>query len=553
MFNVFTDVPLPGRFFGLNNDDLTFSTDPKSLLFGEKSGIPFSPVGIYDFANRLITTVETDYNGIFDVLLPSTNRISCPTPSGVCGNLYRFVGNDPGIPGRLNLNYNPHYRTIAADFETWPGIIVPADTAPTQVGVSVPAARRARRRSGSRARSTTRRPRRRPGPRAVLDLAAVRDRHRLRRRASRSAGPASARSGQLTLDGVALATSGWSDTPDHGGLGAERQLRPAPAAGHGRQRPARPSTGSPSTGWAARLQRLQPAAVRGRPDQQPELLRGQGHRRAAGSRRPRRCPRRPTTPIQNALNAAPPARWSWSTRTCPSANPRQNPRGAYYENLIISKRVKLQGVGPGSPNPAPGRCRPRLDHRRRRLRRRQPRGDRLVRPDRRPDLGRQPGHQRRRGDLALPAEQRRQRLPDRLQRRTPPRPSTASTSGAATSRASPATSPRSAACRPAGRAALITQGGAIFANALRPQPPDHQQHRPEQRRRLRDDPHRHPGPAGARHGQPERRRPDHRTTGSSTTPAPTWRAASASSPAPTATSSATTTSAATSRPSTAAA
>ena len=34
----------------------------------------------------------------------------------------------------------------------------------------------------------------------------------------------------------------------------------------------------------------------------------------------------------------------------PSADPRQNPRGAYYENLIISKRVKLQGVGPGSPD-----------------------------------------------------------------------------------------------------------------------------------------------------------------------------------------------------------
>ena len=81
MFNVFTDVPLPGPLLRrCNVDDLNFSTDPKSLLFGEKAGMPFSPVGIYDFANRLITTVETDYNGVFDVLLPSTNRINCPTP-----------------------------------------------------------------------------------------------------------------------------------------------------------------------------------------------------------------------------------------------------------------------------------------------------------------------------------------------------------------------------------------------------------------------------------------------------------------------------------------
>jgi hypothetical protein len=137
MFNVFTDVPLPGRFFAYNVDDLNFSSDPKSILYGEKAGIPFAPVGIYDYANRLVTTVETDYNGLFDVLLPSTNRINCPTPSGVCANVYRFVGNDPGIPGRLNPNYNSQFRTIAAEFEAMPGVIVPADTAPTQMGVTI--------------------------------------------------------------------------------------------------------------------------------------------------------------------------------------------------------------------------------------------------------------------------------------------------------------------------------------------------------------------------------------------------------------------------------
>jgi hypothetical protein len=31
----------------------------------------------------------------------------------------------------------------------------------------------------------------------------------------------------------------------------------------------------------------------------------------------------------------------------PTANPRLNPRGAYYENLILTTPVKLQGVGPG--------------------------------------------------------------------------------------------------------------------------------------------------------------------------------------------------------------
>ncbi|HEY7723773.1 MAG TPA: hypothetical protein VH880_00455, partial [Anaeromyxobacteraceae bacterium] len=136
-FNLYTDVPLPGRLWGLLVDDLNFSGNRTSLLYGEKAGIPFAPVGVYDYTNRLVATVESDFNGLYDILLPSTNRISCPTPSGVCPNLYRLVGNDPGVPGRLNPNYRPEFRTIAAEFETFPGMIIPADLAPTQVGVTV--------------------------------------------------------------------------------------------------------------------------------------------------------------------------------------------------------------------------------------------------------------------------------------------------------------------------------------------------------------------------------------------------------------------------------
>ncbi|MBK7615902.1 MAG: hypothetical protein IPJ08_16090 [Burkholderiales bacterium] len=136
-FNLFTDVPLPGRHWFIIIDDLNFSTNAQSITMGEKAGMPFVPVGVYDWTDRLVTTVEADYNGLADVLLPSTNRINCPTPSGVCANVYRYVGNDPGVPGRLNLNYNPTYRTIAAEFEVLPGQIIPADLAPTQVGVTV--------------------------------------------------------------------------------------------------------------------------------------------------------------------------------------------------------------------------------------------------------------------------------------------------------------------------------------------------------------------------------------------------------------------------------
>ena len=85
--------------------------------------------GLYDWTNRLLTTVDTDYNGLFEVLMPSTNSYNWPVPAGPCAGMYRFVGNDPGQPQHPNMNYKPIYRTIAANFQAWPGIFTAADTA----------------------------------------------------------------------------------------------------------------------------------------------------------------------------------------------------------------------------------------------------------------------------------------------------------------------------------------------------------------------------------------------------------------------------------------
>ena len=137
IFEVFTDVPVPARLRTVIIDDIKFSNDPRSIMYGEKQGLAFAPVGIYDFANKLEYTTETDFNGIYDVLMPSTNHISCPTPSGVCANMYRVVANDPGIPGRLNPNYDPGHATHAAGAEAIPGVSTFADLAPTPVGLQV--------------------------------------------------------------------------------------------------------------------------------------------------------------------------------------------------------------------------------------------------------------------------------------------------------------------------------------------------------------------------------------------------------------------------------
>ncbi len=139
-FNLFTDVPIPTHFWGVTLNDLGLTFDKRSVNYGEAQGLPFVPVGLYDYAGRLLDTVHTDFNGLYEALEPSTDTYNCPVPAGPCPNMYRFVGNDPGQPAdalhptsRLNADYNPRFRTIAASFQAWPGLYTVTDEAPTQV------------------------------------------------------------------------------------------------------------------------------------------------------------------------------------------------------------------------------------------------------------------------------------------------------------------------------------------------------------------------------------------------------------------------------------
>jgi hypothetical protein len=133
-FHVHTvnDVPIPGKFSGIIVDDVSTSTDRKSTNLGDVQGIPGVPVGVYDWAGNLQYTATSDYNGIYEALMPSTQSTNCLTPAGVCPNVYRFVGNDPGQFPSPNVNYNPVFRTIAANFQSWPGQFLASDLAPSK-------------------------------------------------------------------------------------------------------------------------------------------------------------------------------------------------------------------------------------------------------------------------------------------------------------------------------------------------------------------------------------------------------------------------------------
>ena len=315
MFNIFTDVPIPSRLRGLVVDDINFSTDARSTMFGEKAGVPFVPVGIYDFNNRLVYTLESDFNGVYDVLLPSTNHISCPTPSGVCTNMYRFVANDPGVPGQLNPNWNPRYRTIATEFEAMPGVAIPTDLAPTQVGVTIESPA-----TGF------------PQVVACTLDAATPQLFTVSQPYVNGSGSFTIRgtgfgatkgSGQVTLDGTPVTTTGtWTNTT------IDVTVPPGTPVGPHRLKITANNGQSTVNGLTFHVLGA---------GYDPALREvGPGHTYAT---------------IQAALDAAFANNGDDLVVVYPGtpdlANPRNNPRGAYYENLIMASPVKLQGVGPG--------------------------------------------------------------------------------------------------------------------------------------------------------------------------------------------------------------
>ncbi len=316
MFNLFTEVPIPSRMFGLIVDDINYGIDPRSTLYGEKPGVPFAPVGIYDFNNRLVQTVESDFNGYYETLLPSSDHISCPTPSGVCAGMYRFVGNDPGVPGAQNSNYNPRYRTIATEFEAMPGVTIPTDLAPTQVGSLI---------SSPTTGQTI--PVECPIDPVVPQLFAV-------------SKPYVNGSGSFTIEGT-----GFGDTQGKGSVTlGSTALTPTAWSSTS-------ITVNVPAGTPVGARKLMITADNGKHTVNGLTFHvlGTGYSPTVREVGPGRSGANQYTTIQAALDAG----FSSSADTLVVVYPANatskpyNPLGAYYENLVMASPVKLQGVGPG--------------------------------------------------------------------------------------------------------------------------------------------------------------------------------------------------------------
>jgi hypothetical protein len=116
------DVEEPGRIVGLVSDDIYFDRDPQSIWYGEPRPIGNIPIGIRDYSGRLLTTVTTSNDGSFEALLPSTETFNCPIPQGPCPGMYVVVVDDPGDKAHPNANFNPNYLTASFAWDVWPGL-----------------------------------------------------------------------------------------------------------------------------------------------------------------------------------------------------------------------------------------------------------------------------------------------------------------------------------------------------------------------------------------------------------------------------------------------
>lgn len=341
-------VPLPGRIFGIVVDDLNLSTNPKELFYGEKYGIPNIPVGIYDFSNRLVKTIETDPNGQYEVILPSTSSYNCPLPAGPCPGIYRFLANDPGQPGHLNPGYNPAYRTIGGFFEVWPGVSLPSDLAPMPVafGIENPGTQQTH-----PAQCLLNDPTQPTAPK-VPELFSV------SKPFVRSTDSGVAR--QITLNGQYFGSAPGSVTLTSAS-GAVTSITPVPSAWSNNQitvaiPPASNSFNGPfqltiagSNGQSAvNAITIHVLGGSGASAYNPTVLEvGPGLTGTNKFNSTDPNPLLAAHAIQRAIDTAATTNGNKLVVVYPNVPSLYNPFGSYFENIIIHSPVKLQGVGPG--------------------------------------------------------------------------------------------------------------------------------------------------------------------------------------------------------------
>ena len=133
-FALFTTVPVSGHIVGMILDDTANEFSPTSPAFGEKYAPPFMPVSLRDMAGREFSRVYSDRYGTYNALVPSTFSFNIPMPSGVSPNMIQACLNSPFMTDpvtgakTLDPNYNKSYTQFCYNFQYLPGKTTYLDT-----------------------------------------------------------------------------------------------------------------------------------------------------------------------------------------------------------------------------------------------------------------------------------------------------------------------------------------------------------------------------------------------------------------------------------------
>jgi len=115
-FFLYTDVPASAHVAGLITSDITNEVSLPSPNFSEKFGPASMPIAFLDWTGHEVARVYTNEHGFYNVLVPSTYNINVPHPSGVGAGMYQACMNhpgpikDPNDPTGTTMIIDPHFN-----------------------------------------------------------------------------------------------------------------------------------------------------------------------------------------------------------------------------------------------------------------------------------------------------------------------------------------------------------------------------------------------------------------------------------------------------------
>ncbi len=151
-FFIYTKNHVAGHFTGMMTNDMASEFDPFSPQFGEKFGAANLPVNMRDFMGTQMSRVYGDQWGVYNGMYFSTWEVNPPNPTGYAPQMSIACMNDPGpildtnkyLPGTTTANptygqmivdpaYNPAYSNFCYEQMFMPGMTNYMDTPVTPV------------------------------------------------------------------------------------------------------------------------------------------------------------------------------------------------------------------------------------------------------------------------------------------------------------------------------------------------------------------------------------------------------------------------------------